>query len=214
MTETKIVNFELDPIMSFAANAAEEYQKCQDSRVATGIPTHRPRTSALLFGRVDPDGITIEGVEFVPDIRGTDETVIAEFEDTIAPKFGDAYRNRSRGFWSEDLAVLRAMLRQDKLGRELLGSIHSHPDWQHIGPEHERRMHLSETPTPMDEYLFYQSCWPVNVIWYISGGDRGMRHRVAGWRTGENGYEQLELGLPFEIHEIFDIASPTTDLRR
>ena len=49
------------------------------------------------------------------------------------------------------------MLRQDKLGRELLGSIHSHPDWQHIGPEHERRMHLSESPTPMDEYLFYQT---------------------------------------------------------
>lgn len=201
-----IVHFELDPIMSFATNAAEEYQKCLDSRVATGVPTHRPRASALLFGSFDRNAITIGGVEFVPDIRGTDETVIAEFEDTIAPRFGDAYRNLSRGFWSDEKAVLRAIMRQDEFGRELLGSIHSHPDWQNIGPAHERRMALSENPTQMDEYLFRRSCWPVNVIWYISGGDRGMTHRVAGWRPGPNGCEPLELGLPFAIHETFDMA--------
>lgn len=205
-----IVHFELEPVMSFALNATEEYQKCLDSRVVTGAPTHRPRASALLFGRFNRNEIIIGGIEFVPDIRGTDETVIAEFEDTIAPQFGDAYRNLSRGFWSDEKAVLRAIMRQDEYGRELVGSIHSHPDWQNIGPVHERRMRLSENPTQMDEYLFRQSCWPVNVIWYISGGDRRVTHRVAGWRSRPNGCDRLDLGLPTAIRETFEMGPPTT----
>jgi hypothetical protein len=201
--------FELEPARRFMGNAVQEYQKCLDSRNGDGVPTHLPRASALLFGQSEGAEITIRDIEFVTNVRDSDERVMAEFERTIVPQFGDVYRNPGRGFWCDDKGVLEAIKRQSAKGLELMGSIHSHPNWHEIGPPHERYQELSEKPTRMDEYLFRQSCWPVNVIWYIrGGGGGGMAHRVAGWRPGTGKCESLDIRIPPAIHDEFDVESP------
>ncbi len=201
--------FDLEPARRFIGNAVQEYQQCLDSRDADGVPSHLPRASALLFGQSDGVEITISGIEFVPNVRDSDESVMAEFEGTIAPRFGDVYRNPGRGFWSDEKGVLQAIKRQSANGLDLMGSIHSHPNWHEIGPPHERFQQLSEHPTRMDEYLFRQSCWPVNVIWYIRGGGSGMAHRVAGWRPGAEQCDRLEVRIPSAIYGEFELESPS-----
>ncbi|MEW1908245.1 hypothetical protein AB0442_07270 [Kitasatospora sp. NPDC085895] len=204
----RLVRFEHEPALRFLEHAVGEYRKCLDSRGADGTPSHLPRASGLLFGRVDDLGITVRDVEFVPNVRDSDEAVMAEFETTIAPRFGEVYRNPGRGFWSDEGAVLRAVQRQAAAGLEPMGSVHSHPDWHEIGPPHERRQRLSENPTPMDEYLFRQSCWPVNVIWYVhTADDGGLAHRVAGWRPGPERCEALRLRLPPDLCAEFGVQS-------
>lgn len=189
---TATVRFGPDPAARFAAVAALEYRKCLDSRDHEGVPSHLPRASALLFGRSNDAGIVIEDLEFVPNVRDSDETVIAEFETTIAARFGEVYRNPGRGFWCDESQVLQAIKRHAENGLDLLGSVHSHPNWHEIGPPHERYQQLSEHPTRMDDYLFRQSGWPVNVIWYI----RGDEHRVAGWRPGPLNCDRLHIEVP------------------
>ncbi|WNV87739.1 hypothetical protein [Umezawaea sp. Da 62-37] len=202
------VRFEHEPAQVFAENAAREYRMCLDSCGPDGVPTHRPRAQALLFGQIRNAETTISGIEFVANVRGSDETVIAEFEATIAPRFGEAYLNPERGFWCDEDAVRRAIMRRAEEGLELLGSIHSHPDWHRIGPAHERRMPLSEHPTQMDEYLFGRSLWPVNVIWYVSGGDDRLTHRVAGWRPGATRCDRLDVELPRTILDEYRVELP------
>ncbi|URM91490.1 hypothetical protein LUW75_17610 [Streptomyces sp. MRC013] len=202
---------EAEPTRHFVSNAVQEYQKCLDSRDGNGVPAHLPRASGLLFGQSDGVEISISDIEFVTNVRGSDESVMAEFEKTIIPRFGDVYRNPGRGFWCDEKGVLQAIKKQYARGLELMGSIHSHPNWHEIGPPHERYQKLSENPTRMDEYLFRQSCWPVNIIWYIRGGDSsgGMVHRVAGWRPGAGQFESLDIRIPAAIRGEFDIESPS-----
>src|ERR1700676_507309 len=176
--------FELEPARRFIGNALQEAQKCLDSRNADGVPSHLPRASGLLFGQSDGTEITISDIEFVSNVRDSDESVMAEFEGIIAPQFGDVYRNPGRGFWSDEKSVLQAIKKQSANGLELRGSIHSHPNWHEIGPPQERHQKLSQNPTRMDEYLFRQSYWPVNVILYVRASDGGLAYRVAGWRPG------------------------------
>jgi proteasome lid subunit RPN8/RPN11 len=206
------VRFELKPARLFLGNAVQEYQKCLDSRNADGVPSHLPRASGLLFGQSDGTEIVIGDIEFVTNVRDSDESVIAEFEGTIAPQFGDVYRNPGRGFWSDEKGVLQAIKRQSANGLELMGSIHSHPNWHEIGPPHERCQKLSENPTLMDEYLFRQSCWPVNVIWYVHTSGGGMAHRVAGWRPGPEQCGKLEIQIPLEIRDEFNVESNVESL--
>jgi hypothetical protein len=203
----RLARFEPEPARRFLETAVQEYRKCLDSRDADGVPSHLPRASALLFGRMNGPGITIGGIEFVPNVRDSDEGVIAEFETTIAPRFGEVYRNPGRGFWSDDKGVLLAIQRQASNGLELMGSVHSHPNWHEIGPPHERFQQLSENPTRMDEYLFRQSCWPVNVIWYVrtSGGE--LAHRVAGWRPGPQHCDRLDIRIPPDICDDFNVET-------
>ncbi|MFJ6797369.1 hypothetical protein [Streptomyces sp. NPDC091268] len=207
----RLARFEPAPARQFLAKAVEEYRACLDSRDADGVPSHLPRASGLLFGEADDTGITIRAVEFVPNVRDSDESVIAEFETTIAPRFGDVYRNPGRGFWSDEKGVLRAIQKHARSGLELMGSIHSHPNWHEIGPPHERFQRLSEFPTRMDEYLFGQSQWPVNVIWYVhTDGAGDVAHRVAGWRPGPEpeGCRRLDVRLPPEIRAAFRVQAP------
>nr|ATE50864.1 JAMM metalloprotease [Actinoplanes tsinanensis]AVL27078.1 metal-dependent protease [Actinoplanes tsinanensis] len=199
------VRFEIEPVRRFLSSALGEYQKCLDSRDADGVPSHLPRASGLLFGQVGGAEIVISDVEFVPNVRDSDESVMAEFEATIAPQFGDVYKNPGRGFWSDEQGVLQAIRQQSANGLELLGSIHSHPNWHEIGPPHERRQRLSEHPTQMDEYLFRQSCWPVNVIWYVHESSGGIAHRVAAWRPGAEQCDRLDIRIPAAIHEQFEV---------
>ncbi|MEU0519588.1 hypothetical protein [Streptosporangium sp. NPDC006007] len=202
------VRFELEPARRFIGNAVQEYQRCLDSRNGDGVPTHLPRASALLFGQPDGAEITIGDIEFVTNVRDSDESVMAEFEETIAPQFGNVYRNPGRGFWCDKKGVLQAIKKQSAKGLELMGSIHSHPNWHEIGPPHERYQKLSENPTRIDEYLFGQTCWPVNVIWYICGGGGRMAHRVAGWRSSLGQCESLDIRIPLAIRDEFDVESP------
>jgi hypothetical protein len=197
--------FELEPARRFAANAMQEYRKCLESRDEDGVPSHLPRASALLFGRLGTAEISLCDIEFVPNVRDSDASVMAEFEATIAPRFGDVYRNPGRGFWCDERQVLQAIKRQHANGLELVGSVHSHPNWHEIGPPHERYQRLSAHPTRMDEYLFRQSCWPVNVIWYI----RGDEHHVAGWRPGAAQCDRLDIRVPQAICAEFGIESLT-----
>ncbi|MFD9354832.1 hypothetical protein [Streptomyces sp. NPDC060031] len=206
-----LARFEPEPARRFLGYAVEEYQKCLDSRDSDGVPSHLPRASGLLFGQADDTGITIRDIEFVPNVRDSDESVIAEFETAIAPRFGDVYRNPGRGFWSDEKGVLRAIQQQAANGLELMGSIHSHPNWHEIGPPNERFQQLSEVPTRMDEYLFGQSCWPVNVIWYVHADSGGLAHRVAGWRPGPEpeSCRQLDIRIPSEVCDEFRVELPS-----
>lgn len=190
------VRFELDPARDFITNAVREYDRCLDSRDADGVPSHLPRASGLLFGVVDSAEIVIREVEFVANVRDRDEGVIAEFETNIAARFGDVYRNPGRGFWCDESSVLRAVQRHSTDGLDLLGSVHSHPNWHEIGPPWERSQKLSENPTQMDDYLFRQSGWPVNIIWYVHTCDGTVAHRVAGWRAGLEDCTRLDLSIP------------------
>ncbi len=202
------VRFALDPSKEFLVAAEKEHQKCLDSRDEEGSPTHLPSTAGLLFGRVVGDEISIEHIEFVPNVRDTDNRVIAEFESSIAPQFGEVFKNPGRGFWCDDRGVLQAIKRHAASGRSLMGSIHSHPNWHEIGPRHERRHELSENPTQMDEYIFRESGWPVNVIWYVRASDTGMTHRVAAWRPGADQYcDRLEVRLPSAFCDEFEVQS-------
>lgn len=204
----KTVRFGLEPARYFIAEAAQEYQRCLDSRDTDGVPSHLPRVSGLLFGRSDGAEITISAIEFAPNVRDRDESVMAEFEDVIAPQFGDVYRNPGRGFWCDEKSVLQAVKRHSADGMDLMGSIHSHPNWHEIGPLKERRQELSENPTRMDEYLFRQSCWPVNVIWYVRAIGDVLAHRVAGWRLGSRRCDRLDVQIPPAILDEFDVTVP------
>jgi hypothetical protein len=203
----EIVRFEFDPAGRFVSNALHEAQKCLDSRDADGVPRHLPRAWGLLFGHSDGIEITISAIEFVSNVRGSDESVMAEFEGIIAPQFGDVYRNPGRGFWCDEKSVLQAIKRQSANGLELMGSIHSHPNWHEIGPPHERYQKLSQNPTRMDEYLFRQSCWPVNVILYVRASGDGLAYRVAGWRPGPEKFDRLEIRVPSAICAASNVES-------
>ncbi|ABD11235.1 hypothetical protein ThrDRAFT_04625 [Frankia casuarinae] len=197
---------EPEPAKRFVDHAVEEYQRCLASRNADGVPTHLPRASGLLFGVDNRHGITIGDIEFVKNVRDSDADVIAEFEDVIAPQFGDVYRNPGRGFWCSGEDVFQAVKKHEAAGLELIGSIHSHPNWHEIGPQHERTQRLSEKPTRMDEYLFRQSSWPVNLIWYVHAGRQGLAHRVAAWKAGPERCAELDLHIPSQIRDEFGLG--------
>jgi hypothetical protein len=201
------IRFDPEPTRRFLSRAVQEHQRCLDSRDADGFPSHVPNVTGLLFGDSDAAAITIHEIEFVANVRGTDSSVIDEFERSIIPQFGEQYRDSERGFWSDDKAVFAAVKRQAASGLKLMGSIHSHPNWHEIGPPHQRFQELSEQPTKMDEYLFQQACWPVNVIWYVRASSGGMTHRVAGWRPGRKQCNRLKVRLPVEICDEFAVES-------
>lgn len=203
----RTIRFEHEPARLFLNDAIREYEQCLDSRDSQGVPSHLPRASALLFGAVHGHEIIINDVEFVPNVRDRDEGVITEFETIIAPRFGEVYRNPGRGFWCDESDVLQVVTRRAAEGLDLLGSVHSHPNWHEIGPPHERRQQLSENPTLMDDYLFRQSCWPVNVIWYVHNTDGAVAHRVAAWRPGPAGCDQLDVHLPAAICRDFAVRA-------
>lgn len=138
---------------------------------------------ALLLGGLDTAEAEarVQRVVFGRNARTTDPAARREFAEAIVPRFGPAYENEVRGWWLDSRDLLRISQEAEDEGLEVLGSIHMHPDWHRIGPPQERGFTLSEQPTPMDQYVFGGTAWPVNVICYLERRGRAMYHALAAW---------------------------------
>ncbi|HEX6682696.1 MAG TPA: hypothetical protein VF062_07875 [Candidatus Limnocylindrales bacterium] len=161
----------------------ETIHQYRTSLMTHNTEQHVPRSWGLLLGEFCDDGeaMRVREVSFGTNVRETDETVLAEFDEVIIPCFGKPYANGGRGFWCSNLDVLRITREAEAKGLEVLGSIHSHPDWHRIGPEHERELRISQVPTPMDEYLFRNTGWPLNIICYLESRDNEIFHTLGAW---------------------------------
>ncbi|MFJ9807702.1 hypothetical protein ACIRTB_05690 [Streptomyces sp. NPDC101158] len=147
----------------FLAAARQEYRDC--------TPEDPPGCFAVLVGALDADAAEVLRIEHAENVRAVDDTAEAEFAASIVPCFGAAYANRRRGFWCSSRDLLRIHRSADRDGLEVLGSIHLHPDWHHIGPPAERGLRISQRPTPMDRYMFAHTGYPVNMICYLETPD-------------------------------------------
>jgi hypothetical protein len=117
--------------------------------------------------------------------RTTDRAAIEEFETTIVPRFGSAYENTDRGYWLDPADLLRIGKDADRSGMDILGSIHMHPDWHRITREQaERACALSSRPTPMDEHVFAEAGWPVNIICYLERVNGLTSYNIEAWDPG------------------------------
>lgn len=136
---------------------------------------------ALLLGSAEEATLNVEHVAFGRNARASDPAARTEFSDAIVPRFGSAYENEHRGWWVDSSDLLKISKEADALGLDLLGSIHMHPDWHRLGPPDERACLLSEQPTPMDEYVFGNTAWPVNIICYLERRGDVFYHALAAW---------------------------------
>lgn len=180
-------------LTDFLDETIQQYRTSLKSREAEA-DQHLPRSWGLLLGRFCPDGeaMRVTEVAFGTNVRETDQAVLQEFDEVIVPCFGDAYANGGRGFWCSNLDVLRVTRDAAARDLEVLGSIHSHPDWHRIGPEHERGQRLSQCPTPMDEYLYRNTGWPLNLICYLESRDNEIFHTLGAW--GPPSFHDTEVG--------------------
>ncbi|MEV4313970.1 hypothetical protein [Actinocrispum sp. NPDC049592] len=108
----------------------------------------------------------------------------------IVPQFGAAYENPVRAWWFDPADLLCAARAAEAGGLEILGSIHMHPDWPRLGLGTARAHPLCERPTPMDEYVFHASGWPVNLVCYLERLHGRLYHSLAAWRPGDSGCVQ------------------------
>lgn len=173
----------MDPavVSEFLKEAVENYLECRRTVAAVDTPLFSARTWGLLFGRIDGDAMRVESIRFAANVRETSEVALAEFDEVIVPCFGVVYANKARGFWCDPAELLRLTREAEAEGMELLGSVHSHPDWHRIGPPHERWQRVSEQPTEMDEYVFRNTGWPVNMICYLESRGSEVVHTFAAW---------------------------------
>jgi hypothetical protein len=173
----------IDPAIldEFVEYAIKEYRLSLETRDAAAIPQHLPRAWAIFVGSESADEVRVCRLGFGTNVRETDSHVLDEFRDVIVPCFGAPYANKGRGFWCSSADLLRISREAEADGLEIVGSVHSHPDWHRIGPEHERKQILSQFPTPMDEYLFRQTGWPVNVICYVESRHGSVYHTYGAW---------------------------------
>ncbi len=162
----------------------------------TCTPKRPPGCWALLVGRLGSDWARVEQLHFADSVRASDVEVLREFDDVIVPRFGEAYRNSRRGFWCSSAELLRVSRAAEKVDMEILGSIHLHPDWHRIGPLRERALRIDHGPTPMDDYLFRNTGWPVNLICYVTAYGAEVFHTVGGWAPADEGVSAPATELP------------------
>lgn len=167
------VLLDFGPLESFIEAAREEYEAC--------TPDEPPCCFAVLIGRISHDAAVVERLEFAGNVRAVDQAALEEFATTIAPCFGAAYRNPHRGFWCSPQDLLRIHQQAAKEDLDILGSIHLHPDWHRIGPPQEQGLPISERPTPMDEYMFRNTGYPVNMICYMESIEGEATATLAAW---------------------------------
>ena len=173
----------------FVEASVDAYRTC--------TPQRPPSCFALLVGLLGDDWARIERLHFADNVRASDAEVLKEFDDVVVPRFGEAYRNTHRGFWCGSDELLRVSRAAEEDGMEILGSIHLHPDWHRIGPPRERGLRIDHRPTPMDDYLFRNTGWPVNLICYVAARGDDLFHTVAGWvPRPDDGVELPAAALP------------------
>ncbi|MFI9208645.1 hypothetical protein ACIGW7_10920 [Streptomyces sp. NPDC053253] len=189
------VSIGFDSLKSFITAAHNEYETCS--------PQEPPSCFALLLGVVEDDTATVSSIEFASNVRATDPVALEEFSQSIEPCFGSAYGNTRRGFWCAPSDLLRIHRQAESAGIEILGSLHLHPDWHHIGPPEERGLRISEEPTPMDRYMFDSSRYPVNMICYLESGRRTVSAALAAWGPPPAGQPDVpcpRIALKFSVH--------------
>jgi hypothetical protein len=170
-----------DRSVLFSAVALDRFLNAAAVAYSAITPDEPIPCFAVLLGRAVEGTTLVEAVAFGRNARSDDPNARAEFAETIVPRFGSAYENPVRAWWL-DPADLLAIARDAQVrGLDLLGSIHLHPDWHRLGPESERDRPLSERPTPMDEHMFRNSGWPVNVVCYLERRYGGFCYALAAW---------------------------------
>jgi hypothetical protein len=157
---------------------------------------------AVLLGTQTENAFLVEEVAFGRNVRTTDSNANEEFASSIVPRFGAAYENPVRAWWLDPKDLLRIAREAGERDQDILGSIHLHPDWHRLGPESERHRPLSDRPTPMDEYVFGSSGWPVNVVCYLEQQHGGLYYSLAAWDEGCS-------PLPLRVHAA--IPAPRED---
>lgn len=179
--DTVLVDTEtFDP---FLEHALGQYRRGRESVTALDGPLHRPNSFGLLGGVLEDDAMVVKRFAFASNVRAVDPVPLEEFKDNIVPRFGNQYRDGDRGFWCGSRDLLKVTRDFESSGLELLGSIHMHPDWHRIGPMHERgTQKLSEHPSRMDQYMFSNGGWPLNIICYLESRADYIAHTYGAWR--------------------------------
>lgn len=181
--DAEVVLVDTDIFSSFLDHAKVQYRKGRQSARTADMPLHRPNSFGLLGGVLEDDAMVVKQFAFAGNVRAVDQAPLDEFKDNIVPQFGKQYDDAERGFWCDSRDVLKIMRQFESAGLDMIGSIHLHPDWHRIGPAHERgTQKLSEQPSQMDEYLFRNAGWPLNIICYLESRDDGIAHTYAAWR--------------------------------
>lgn len=168
----------------FVDDAVAQYRRAWESAAEaadSGAEQYLPRCWALLIGRYVEGALQVDDLHFADNVRETDPVVLEEFQEVIVPSFGEGYTHKRRGFWCDPAELLRVSRRAEAEGRELLGSIHMHADMHRFWPNHARGLRLSEKPTPMDEYLFRSTGWPLNLICHLESWGGQIAHAFGAW---------------------------------
>ncbi|MEV7040691.1 hypothetical protein [Amycolatopsis sp. NPDC051061] len=179
------VLFSDDVLRKFLDAAVAEY-----AHITPDEP--RPCFGALL-GTVVGETVLVSDVAFGRNVRTTDPAAREEFATAIVPRFGAAYENPVRAWWFAPADLLGIARGAEERGLDVLGSIHLHPDWHRLGPESERECRLSDRPTPMDEYVFRSTGWPLNVVCYLEKQHGGFYYSLAAW-------DPECVALPLRVH--------------
>lgn len=137
---------------------------------------------AVLLGTIAPGAVHVHQLAFGRNARTMASAAVDEFATTIVPRFGSAYDNTDRGFWLDPADLLRISRESDRVGLDLLGAIHMHPDWHRITRvEAERAVPLSSAPTLMDIHVFGCAGWPVNLICYLEKVNDVISYDIGAW---------------------------------
>jgi hypothetical protein len=167
----------------FLSDALRQYRQAWEAAttVKNGGERYLPCCWALLLGQLNSKTIRVERLRFADNVRAHDAAVLVEFREVIVPSFGAAYTQKRRGFWCDSAQLLRITREAEAEGMEVLGSIHMHADVHRFWPDHARDQRLTERPTPMDEYLFRNTGWPLNIICHLESWDADIVHTVGAW---------------------------------
>lgn len=173
----------IDPDLfdEFLHDALKEYVKSLETAGGPAEAQHKPRSWGLLFGSDDGEVVRIESIRFATNVRETEDHALEEFREVIVPCFGAGYEDAGRAFWCDSAEQLRLTREAAAQGLELVGSLHLHPDWHRIGPPAERRQQITEQPTEMDEYVFRNTGWPVNMICHLESLGDDIACTIAAW---------------------------------
>ncbi|MET7802699.1 hypothetical protein [Streptomyces decoyicus] len=171
-TQCQEVQLSLDLLDSFLEASAKEYWEC--------TPEVPPSCFVVLVGSLVKGVAQLQRLEFAESVRADDPNVLEEFASNIIPCFSGAYTHKRRGYWCSPRDLLRINRQAAREGLEVLGSMHFHPDSGRLGLE-QRNLTLSQSPTPMDEHMFRNGAWPVNMLCYLEGRDGVLVPTLAAW---------------------------------